>query len=61
MISVKYLFGLSWVQILLLASIPWKIGDSLQVIEADVVLLVTRAELSEFLYLTGTDLFGLLW
>ena len=60
MISIKDLLGLCRIQVLLLACIPGQISNCLQVVHADMVLLVAWAELLEFLDLAITDLLRLL-
>ena len=60
MISIKNFLGLRRIQVLFLACIPRQISYRLQIVHADVVLLVAWTKLSELLNLAIADLLCLL-
>ena len=60
MIPVQDYLCLGGIEVLLLTRVPRQIGDSLQVIQADVVLLIAWPELLELLELPHRDLLRLL-
>ena len=56
MVSIEDELGLGRIQVLLLAGVPGQVRNRLQVIHADVVLLISGAELPEFFQLAHRDL-----
>ena len=59
-ILVQDYLSLGGIEVLLLTRVPRQIGNSLQVVQADVVLLVARPQLLELLELPHRDLLRLL-